>query len=103
MRALIGAGASIDVVDVKGWAPLQRACPYGHGGVVEFSSLKGARAEHGAMGQDPPLHLAATHNHLGVIEGLLSFRKVSVWRFDAQSRPGTGGVARKRCERSRVQ
>lgn len=65
-------------------------------------AVQGSREERGAMGQDPPLHLAAMYNHLGVIEGLFSLGKVSVWRFDAQGRSGTGGVAWKRCERSHV-
>lgn len=100
-RALVSAGASIDALDSRGWTPLQYACSHGHRGVVVFLLLEGACPRKGCS-NDPPLHLAAIYDHPGVIEDLLSIGNVSVWGFDLQGRSGAGGIAWKRCERSRV-
>lgn len=44
VRALIGAGARVNVLDANGWTPLHHACTQGHRGVVLLFLLKGARA-----------------------------------------------------------
>ncbi|CAM9171731.1 unnamed protein product [Laminaria digitata] len=75
VRALTCAGASMDVLDATGWTPLHYACARGHRAVVVFLLLNRARAPPTVSEEDSPLHLAAYHNHAGVIEDLLSFGK----------------------------
>ena len=92
VRALISAGANMDVLDATGRTPLHYACARGHRAVVVFLLLNRACTRQTVSEEDTPLHLAAYHNHAGVIEDLLSFGRAFTGFDNAKGLTGTHRV-----------
>ncbi|KAJ3320367.1 Set3 complex subunit with deacetylase activity, meiotic-specific repressor of sporulation proteins, partial [Gonapodya sp. JEL0774] len=72
VRALIDAGAQVDLHDNAGWTPLHEACLSGRTEVAELLLKRGADVTAAALESgDTPLHDAAENGHVGAVEVLL--------------------------------
>lgn len=73
VELLIASGASVHVVDDKGYTPLHMASIEGHRDVVEFLIVNGAPCDARAEDDCTPLYLAAWSQHKDVARLLLDY------------------------------
>ena len=71
-RALINAGADINIRDNAGWTPLHEACLEGQLDIVKLMIRYGADVNASARNYDTPLHDASENEHVEVVEYLLA-------------------------------
>ncbi|CAM9810930.1 unnamed protein product [Scytosiphon promiscuus] len=71
VRALVRAGADVDVEDGDGCTPLHLAVFRGFEGVVTFLVQAGARVDTSDSEGESPLHTASAHGSLGMVRAIL--------------------------------
>jgi len=71
-RALINAGADLNIKDYAGWTPLHEACLVGQLDIVKLMIRYGADVNACAENLDTPLHDASENGHVEVVEYLLA-------------------------------
>ncbi|CAM9398725.1 unnamed protein product, partial [Hapterophycus canaliculatus] len=71
VRALVRAGADVDVEDGDGCTPLHLAVFRGFEGVVAFLVESGARVDTSDSEGESPLHTASAHGSLGMVRAIL--------------------------------
>ena len=70
-RDAIAHGASVDIVDSNGWAPLSIAAHEGNEMIMDLLISAGATLDHASNDGCTPLYIAAQHGHEVVLQRLI--------------------------------